>query len=362
CLQRRSELSILFLLEYILLVSLYIISLYSQPICFIMLVPTRPLAIAALIHVALAIPRGRAASGFSTALSSNTTTTKQASSGPNLPSFKLSGVRLSSNVTARNHVSRQEEEFNCEIPAASANWRSSYTSEFLLSVLQWTGVGEAECTIPMSSITYSSSVTNGPSSGTVAKGECVGCAALTATNTAYSCQQAPVEGEGDGPWDATFTIKFIAPPDFEFTTPGTNCVIAGPVATCEDTASAGEVLRFDFPAVPGNLPSGEEPLLDSLAIKGIRSTHFPPVSDPTKSLFNAGLTDGDLGEIFITGWADPTVQWIQQTGENQVMWRKEFNFPGVGRLAISAGGEVAQQVTMATDGFGTLNSMFPGPK
>ncbi|KAJ6484636.1 hypothetical protein C8R45DRAFT_1075117 [Mycena sanguinolenta] len=209
----------------------------------------------------------------------------------------------------------------------------------------------------MTSITYSTSVTNGPTTAIVAEGECAACDDLEAANTDYTCEQAPVQGKCDGAWDATFTVTFVAPPDFEFIEPGTYCVIDGPIATCVDTLDVGEVPLFQFPPVPGNL-DGDEPVLDALAISGIRATHFPPTPGPSKGVFNADLTDGDLGEIFITGWADP-VAWIEQTGEDQVKWRKEFNYAGVGTLS---GGGAATQVTMATDGFGTLNTMFPGPK
>jgi hypothetical protein len=126
-----------------------------------------------------------------------------------------------------------------------------------------------------------------------------------ATDTEYTCEQAPIQGKCDGPYTASFLIEFVAPPDFEFLIPG-GCDIAGPVATCEATVPADDVLLFNFPFSAGNLP-GEQIVVDNIAIEGIRATHFPPVTDLGKSVFNGDLTDGDLGHLFFTGWSDLSV-------------------------------------------------------
>ncbi|KAJ6484635.1 hypothetical protein C8R45DRAFT_1075116 [Mycena sanguinolenta] len=92
------------------------------------------LVVTSLTPATLGIVTSRAGSGFTTALSFNTTTGKTA-----FPSFKLSGALSSSDATARGLASRREEEFECDILSGSANWQSFITSQFILSSLEWTG-------------------------------------------------------------------------------------------------------------------------------------------------------------------------------------------------------------------------------
>ncbi|KAJ7247543.1 hypothetical protein C8J57DRAFT_1522944 [Mycena rebaudengoi] len=300
---------------------------------------------------ALSLPAGvtlRCAEGPS---SSNVTLSK-----PNAPTISAQGTKSAAASSA--HSRRQEEPFECTGQVTDASGLLSYTSQFLLSELAWTGGAEAECTILMASISFSVSaihVHSGESS-VIAEGVCEACADLVAVSTGFTCTQAPVQGNCDGEWQVSESAVFVAPPDFVFISGEEPCVAEAEVLTCEATFDAGQALLFNLPDFPLNLPAGVEdpPVLDNAAIGHIRDRHFDPVDDPNADVFASTLTDGDIGQIFITGLTDPRIEWFLQDGAGQNPWRGEFSFTA---FRISDSGQTA--VSLVTDGLGLLAIMFP---
>jgi hypothetical protein len=209
--------------------------------------------------------------------------------------------RASSNST-KALSSQAEIPFECTSSVTDASAQFTYQPDYpwLLDLVTWTGEGLAECTIPMLSLEFTIwAVDPIGFKNVIAIGDCVGCEAVPAVNTGYTCVEDPSGIGCDGEWELSLLVVFEAPPDFFFETGTPGCIIAGPVLTCTETVVVGTVPKWGV-SLPHDVPMPE---LTQHAIDGIRATHFPDGAavEAGKGLFFPGTTDEELETIFESG-------------------------------------------------------------
>ncbi|WP_256726699.1 hypothetical protein [Streptomyces acidiscabies] len=111
--------------------------------------------------------------------------------------------------------------------------------------------------------------------------------------------------------------------------------------------------------VPWPLPCGFEfPELDERAIDDIRDYHFPggSLTDPSKGLFRADLTDEQLEHIFQKGLE------TQMTGPNADNYYErvfDSGIPNVGVTSADQGAQATSRIMLVCSKWGDVITMFP---